>query len=429
MATDLSPAVDDTHAARHAWLAVVLMAIVGTLNYADRFLPAVLAEPIKDDLALSDTAIGVINGFGFLAVYAVLGIFIARIADRGAFGLVISTCLTLWGAMTMLGGAVQSGFQLALTRVGVAVGEAGSTPAAHAYVARNFAPERRAAPLAVITMSIPLASAASLLGGGLLAQSLGWRTAFVVMGAISVVFAPLVLMVLGRRQSMPTAPAESGLHTAKAQDLLRRPTFVIIVVGAACISVAGYSLTTFAPAYLVRTRGMSLGEVGVQYGVASGLTGILGLLVVGRIADRLSARDPRWLLWLVAAMTAAMVPFSVLAFLVDDRLLCVWFISLSYVVGTAYMAPSIAAIQRLARAEQRATASAIFLFFGAIIGSAGPFVTGLISDTLKSDLGAMSLGRALLLVPVMQVAAIACYLWASRRFVREMVGVQTAGIR
>ena len=134
-------------APRRAWAAVILLALVGTLNYADRFLPAVLAEPIKEDLALSDTAIGVINGFGFLVVYAVLGIAIARIADRGAFGLVISSCLALWGAMTMLGGAVQSGFQLALTRVGVAVGEAGSTPAAHAYVARNFPPERRAAPL------------------------------------------------------------------------------------------------------------------------------------------------------------------------------------------------------------------------------------------------------------------------------------------
>ena len=140
--------VEQTHSVRRAWVAVTLLAVVGTLNYADRFLPAVLAEPIKNDLALSDTAIGVINGFWFLAVYAVLGLVIARIADRGAFGLVISTCLTLWGAMTMLGGAVQSAFQLALTRVGVAVGEAGSTPAAHAYVARNFPPERRAAPLA-----------------------------------------------------------------------------------------------------------------------------------------------------------------------------------------------------------------------------------------------------------------------------------------
>ena len=411
------------HSARRAWTAVVLLAIVGTLNYADRFLPAVLAEPIKNDLALSDTAIGVINGFWFLAVYAVLGLVIARIADRGAFGLVISTCLTLWGVMTMLGGVVQSAFQLALTRVGVAVGEAGSTPAAHAYVARNFAPERRAAPLAVITMSIPLASAASLLGGGLLAQTLGWRTAFVVMGSISVVFAPLVLLVLGRRQAMPVAVATPGdkVQAAKAADLLQKPSFLAVVLGAAFISFAGYSLTAFAPAYLMRTREMSLGEVGVQYGLASGLTGILSLLIVGRVADRLSAKDPRWSLWLVAAMTAAMLPFSALAFLVDNRTLCIWFISLSYVVGTAYMAPSIAAIQRLARTEQRATASAIFLFFGAMVGSAGPFLTGVISDALKADLGTMSLGRALLIVPVAQVIAIVCYLVASRSFMREIV--------
>jgi MFS family permease len=134
--------VEQNHPPLRAWTAVVLLAIVGVLNYADRFLPAVLAEPIRVELELSDTAIGVINGFGFLLVYAVLGLFIARIADRGAFGLVVSACLTLWGAMTMLGGAVVSGLALALTRVGVAIGEAGSTPAAHAYVARNFLPER-----------------------------------------------------------------------------------------------------------------------------------------------------------------------------------------------------------------------------------------------------------------------------------------------
>ncbi len=151
-------------------------------------------------------------------MYAVLGIAIARIADRGAFGLVISSCLTLWGAMTMLGGAVQSGFQLALTRVGVAVGEAGSTPAAHAYVARNFPPERRAAPLAVITMAIPLASAASLIGGGLLAESLGWRTAFVVMGLISVLFAPVVIFVLGLRQDMAPEQPRLDERSAKAWD-------------------------------------------------------------------------------------------------------------------------------------------------------------------------------------------------------------------
>ncbi len=415
-----------SHSRRRAWAAVALLAVVSTLNYADRFLPAVLAEPIRHDLSLSDTEIGIINGFGFLLVYAVLGIAIARIADRGAFGLVISACLTLWGAMTMLGGAVQSGFQLVLTRIGVAVGEAGSSPAAHAYVARNFAPERRAAPLAVITLSIPLASAASLVGGGLLAQSLGWRTTFVVMGAISVLFAPLVLLLLGRRQEMPAVVDVAGVaganvQSAKMRDLLTKPSFLTIVVAAAFISFAGYSLTTFAPAFLIRAHQMSLGEVGVQYGIASGVTGIVGLLIVGRLADRLSAKDPRWLLWIAAVMATALVPFSALAFVVGNKLVCVWFLALAYVIGTAHMAPSIAAIQRLVRPEQRATASAIFLFVGSILGSAGPLLTGVISDALSADLGVMSLGRALLIVPVAQVVAIICYLVASKRFLREII--------
>lgn len=411
-----------THSARRAWTAVLLLAVVGTLNYIDRFLPAVLAEPIRVDLALSDTAIGIINGFGFLAVYAVIGIVIARVADRGVFGTVISSCLALWGAMTMLGGAVTSGLQLALTRVGVAVGEAGSTPAAHAYVARNFVPERRAAPLAVITLALPLSSAASLMAGGLLAEAFGWRTTFVLMGAISILFAPLVLVVLGRRQSMPAVDANENAHLRGAWELVRKPSYLALLGAAACIAIAGYSVTTFAPAYLMRVHDMSLGEVGVQYGVAAGVTGIASLLVIGRLADRLSARDPRWLMWLTIVMIAAMLPFSWSAFVVESSLLAVWFIALACIPGVAYMAPSIAAIQRLAHAAQRATASAVFLFVCAMAGSLGPLVTGMISDALKADMGDMSLGRALLVVvPAMQMLAVVFYFLAGRRFVRDVV--------
>lgn len=425
MPTPQDAAARDTqaeHSPSRAWTAVVVLALVGTLNYVDRFLPGVLAEPIKKDLALSDTAIGVINGFGFLIVYAVVGILIARIADRGLFGTVIAGCLTLWGSMTMLGGAVQSGFQLALTRVGVAVGEAGSTPAAHAYVARNFAPDKRSAPLAVTTMAIPLASAASLLGGGLLAESLGWRAAFVVMGAISVLLAPVVLWVVGSRQRLPAPPPREDTAALNWWDLLRKPSFLAMVAGTALVSAAGYSLTTFAPAFLMRDLGMSLGEVGIEYGLATGVLGILGLLIVGRIADRLAARDPRWLLWIVVILIAALLPASALAFIVENRIWCVLLLALAYVIGIAYLAPSIAAIQRLVLPEQRATASAVFLFFNATLGAVGPFVTGLISDSLTSELGPQALGRALLiLVPTMQLVAVGCYALAAQRYRRDIV--------
>ncbi|WP_422743398.1 spinster family MFS transporter [Mycobacterium sp. WMMD1722] len=409
------------HSPARAWTAVVVLAAVGTLNYVDRFLPGVLAEPIKQDLALSDTAIGVINGFGFLVVYAVVGILIARIADRGLFGAVIAGCLALWGSMTMLGGAVQSGLQLALTRVGVAIGEAGSTPAAHAYVARNFVADKRSAPLAVTTMAIPLASAASLLGGGLLAENLGWRAAFVVMGAISILLAPLVLGVVGSRQSLP-APPPRRAAALNWWDLLRKPSFLAMVAGTALVSAAGYSLTTFAPAFLIRTQGMSLGEVGIEYGLATGVLGVLGLLIVGRIADRLAARDPRWLLWIVVILIATLLPASALAFIVEKRIWCVLLLALAYVIGIAYLAPSIAAIQRLVLPEQRATASAIFLFFNATLGAVGPFLTGVISDSLTGELGPQALGRALLLlVPTMQLAAIGCYALAAQRYRRDIV--------
>jgi predicted MFS family arabinose efflux permease len=407
---------------RRAWAAVILLAVVGTLNYIDRFLPAVLAEPIRRDLSLSDTAIGIINGFGFLAVYAVVGLAIARVADRGIFGLVISSCLALWGAMTMVGGVVNSGVQLALTRIGVAIGEAGSTPAAHAYVARNFPPARRAAPLAVITLSIPLAGAASVMAGGLLAEAFGWRTTFILMGAISVLFVPVVLVVLGKRQSMPASdPIQSG-HLRGAWELVRKRSYLGILGAAACIAVAGYSISTFAPAFLMRVHHMSLGQVGVEYGLAAGVTGILGLIIIGQLGDRLSAKDPRWLLRLSMLMITAILPFSALAFVVDSSALAVWFIALSCVSGVAYMAPSVAAIQRLAHAAQRATASAVFLFVCAMAGSAGPLVTGMISDALKADLGNLSLARALLvIVPTLQALSVVFYYLANRSFVREIV--------
>ena len=395
------------------------------LNYVDRFLPSVLAEPIKHDLELSDTAIGVINGFGFLIVYAVLGILVARLADRGAFGAVIAGCVTLWGTATMLGGAVQSGFQLALTRIGVAVGEAGSTPASHAYVARNFSPDRRAAPLAVITFAIPLASGASLIGGGMLAENLGWRTAFVVMGALSVVLAPLVLMVVGVRQSLP-APAPSARIGGNWWALLGKRSFQSVIVGTALISAAGYSLTTFAPAFLMRSHSMSLGEVGLEYGLTTALTGVLGLLIVGRVADRLATSDPRWLLWIVVVTTGLLLPASVLAFTVESRGAGVWLLALSYAIGTSYLAPSIAAAHRLVPPEHRATASAIFLFFNATCGAVGPFVTGLISDALTTELGVEALGRSLLMVvPAAQLLGMGCYLLATRWYRGDIVETAT----
>jgi predicted MFS family arabinose efflux permease len=411
--------VDESNSRR--WIAVFMLMCVGVLNIVDRFLPAVLAQPIKKELLLSDTALGLINGFGFLVVYSVVGIPIARVSDRGRYGIVIGCCVAFWSAMTMLGGAAHAGWQLAMTRMGVALGEAGTTPAAHAFISKHFSPERRAAPLALLTLSVPIASMVGLLGGGMLGQALGWRQTFVIIGIIGFAVAIVATLILGKRRApslSKTPPGSRSTHSVGT--LLVKRSFILILAASACIGVGGYSLTTFGPAFLMRTHHLSLREVGIYYGITSGTVGIVGLLLTGLLAEKLAAREPRGLLWVVASMIALCLPFSVATFFVSNRWFALGFMALANVSGTAYMVPVVAAIQRLTPPELRATASAIMLFCTALIGGAGPLVTGVISDALEPRFGAFALGRALLLVPAIQIVAMLLYAAASKTFRRDM---------
>jgi predicted MFS family arabinose efflux permease len=250
-----------------AWTAVALLTLVGMINMIDRAMPGVMVEPIKHDLQLSDSALGLVNGFGFLLVYSVMGIPIARLADRAAYGLVISGCIALWSAMTLLGSFVHNGWQLAVTRMGVALGEAGNTPAAHAFVARNFAPQSRAAPLSVLALSVPLAVITAIIGGGLIAALYGWRTTFATMGIAGLVIAPLVLWLLGPRQAPAASVRPAAARPlAAGLALLGKRSFAMIMVASAFIGIGGYALATFAVAFLMRSHGMPLAEVSVHYG-------------------------------------------------------------------------------------------------------------------------------------------------------------------
>lgn len=419
------------------WGAVVVLTMVATLNVIDRYLPSVLAEPMKHDLLLSDTALGLINGFGFLVLYAVAGLPIARLSDRGNYGVVIGSCLGLWGLMTMAGGAAQGAWQLAASRMGVAVGEAGSTPAAHAFISRHFSPERRAAPLSVLTMSVPIAGTIALFGGGLMAEWAGWRMTFVVMGLISLAFVPIVLIGLrghGGGGLEGGGPEGAGLDpkvpaSAIGQEgvwwLLSRPSFLLIVLGTACIAIAGYAWMTFAPAFLARQHGLGLGQVGLRYGVASGVVGVVGLIGTGLLADRLAARSPMWSLWVVVLIIAALVPFAFVGLEIGNANLAIVCIAVNYTIGSVYMAPSVTALQRIAPPHLRATASALMLFVTAMLGGIGPLLVGLFSDALQPSLGPAALGRALLVVPAAQTLAALLFM-AAAVFYRRDIGIGQA---
>jgi MFS family permease len=391
------------------WAAVAVLTLVTLFNTVDRLLPTILAEPIKRDLALSDTALGLINGLGFLLVYAVMSIPIARLSDRGRYGLAISACLAAWSAMTALGGLARSGVQLGLTRMGVAVGEAGSIPAAHAFISRHFPPGRRATPLAVLTLSAPLGGVAAALGGGLLGQAIGWRNTLVAMGTCGLALAPVVLLALGLRPAARTNGDRHAASFVSALGLFRKRSFLLLLAGGGSVGVGAYSMVAFSPAFLMRVHGMTLREVGIDYGLTQGVSGVAGLMLLAALADRLSRRDPRWPLWLNALSMAMIAPLAAAAFVVPGRWAAIICLAMSSVGVTAYVAPAIAALHRLAPVQQRATASAILLLMGSVFGGVGPLVTGLISDALAPRLGVFSLARGLLLTAPVALAAAAVF--------------------
>ena len=406
-----------------SWGVIGLLMLIGVINYLDRVLPAILAEPLKRDLSLSDSALGLINGVLFLAVYATFCIPIARMSDRGAYRGVIAGSVAVWSVMTAMGGWVVSGWQFAATRVGVAFGEAGGTPAAHAYISRNIPTRLRATALSVYTLCLPLGAMVGFVVGGYAGEHLGWRMTFVLMGVIGLLLAAAAYAVLVRSgaraiASVAAAPEQSG-PPPPLGPLFRKRSLLAALAGTSFIGMAGYTAMTFTPSFLMRSHGVSLSEAGLLYGVGGGVAAIVLMLAVGLVADRLARRDSRWLLGCVVLLIACALPFSFMSFSTSHLAWAVFGLSLNHGVAIAYAAPVFSALHRLAPLALRARASALVLLSTSILGGMGPVIAGALSDALQPRFGADSLGRALMIVPIAYVGAALCYALALRHFKNE----------
>ena len=172
--------------------ALSVLVVVYTFNFIDRQILSILLQPIKDELGLSDTALGLLTGFAFALFYATLGIPIARYADRGNRRNLIALALAIWSGMTALSGLAQNFWQLLAARIGVGVGEAGCSPPAHSMISDYFPAERRATALGIYSLGIPVGILFGFLAGGWLNEFFGWRVAFFVVGIPGLLLAVLV---------------------------------------------------------------------------------------------------------------------------------------------------------------------------------------------------------------------------------------------
>src|SRR5690606_20322134 len=162
----------------HVRYALYLLLGIYTLNFVDRQIVAVLGEDIKQALNLSDTQLGLLGGLAFALFYTVLGIPIARFAERGNRVAIISGAVAVWSGFTALCGTATSFWQILLYRFGVGVGEAGCAPPAHSLISDYVKPEKRASALALYSMGVPIGTFAGFALGAVIAANFGWRAAF-----------------------------------------------------------------------------------------------------------------------------------------------------------------------------------------------------------------------------------------------------------
>lgn len=418
--------------------ALMVLVLGYTSSHVDRNIMGILMEPIKADLHLSDTQLGFLSGIAFAIFYATLGIPIALVADRGNRRNIIAWAIAIWSGMTAVCGLAGNFWQLALARIGVGVGEAGSSPPSHSMIADMYAPNERASAMAVYSLGVYFGVMVGFLVGGWVAVWYGWRAAFFVVGLPGLLLALLVRFTLveperGGADGMAPEKSDKPLNFQTGRTIVKEGFHHLwhtaaarhVVCGVTITSFVGYGGVMWGPAYLIRTHGMSIGEVSTYLALMVGIVGGLGAYIGGRLTDRLAAKDVRWNTWVVAWAKLAVVPFIVAFYLTDNwpvfhigshgvSILWVLYIPISF-LGAFYLGPSFAMIQTLTPPAKRALASAMMLFILNIIGLGfGPQFVGILSDFFNHtmDMGNQSLRWALFGTSLLNFWAAAHYFLA-----------------
>lgn len=404
-------------------LTLGVLLVVYVFNFLDRQIVTILAEPIARDLSLSDVEIGVMTGLSFALFYSALGLPIARYADRPGTDRVrlIAVAMAVWSAMTALCGFTQNFVQLLLARIGVGVGEAGSTPPSHSLITDSTPPEQRARAFGIYQLGPPIGGLIGMVLGGVLADSIGWRNAFIVIGAPGILLALLVTVLLrdprrrpgtgtvsARAQALGTREAITGILASRAMRLL--------LIVACFASFSTYGILIWTTIFFQRSHGLSPGETGIWFGLVNGIASIAGVWLGGLIGDRHRQSGDQHLLTIPALTLMLSTPLLLAAFVVADWRLSMAIIFPAILLNWIYVAPFYSAVQGLVPPAARAVASALILFLQNLVGlGLGPVILGYFSDVLKPEYGQDSVRYVLFFASGLSLVA-GLLLWAARNY-------------
>ncbi len=391
----------DTKSPSYRAYVMFILVVVYTLNFIDRQIIGILAVPIKADLALTDTQLGLMGGLAFALFYTALGIPIAMLADRSNRTWIMAIALTLWSAMTAVCGTAQNFWQLFVARLGVGVGEAGGVAPAYSLISDYFPPQQRARALSIYSFGIPIGSALGIVFGGIIASKIDWRYAFFAVGIAGVIVAPIFKLTVaeperGQYDSGHIKTSSPALRNI-IRKLMQKPSFWIMSFAAACSSMMGYGLFFWLPSFFVRSYGISLIDASLFYGAILLVGGLSGIWLGGSLADRFGATRRGAYVVIPALAFVATVPFYVVAILSPSLTTTFFAMLIPTALGLVWLGPVLSAIQHIVPPNMRATASAIFLFINNLIGiGLGTVAIGMLSDTLQVRFGDDSLRYAIL---------------------------------
>jgi MFS family permease len=407
--------------------ATVLLAFANLFNTLDRAALGILIEPIKADLALSDTQLGVLTGFAFSLTYALVGIPLARLADTRSRIKLLAACLAVWSAATAVAGFAQNFIQLALTRVVVGIGEAGGAPASVSMIGDYYTQENRSRGMSWYQLGGAAGGTIALGLVGIIADQYGWRVAFFAMGVPGLLLAVVLLATVRepRRGRFQTTTEQFDTDIAWYQaigQVLSRRTMRHIFIAYGVGTFGGAGLGTWFGAFFMRTHAMSLSEVGLLLGGVVGLSTIVGVMLGAVFGPKMVRRDRRWELWWPGAANLIIVPTWMLTLYLDNIYLVVPMMAVTITTTTSFVALVLSSIQSVLPAHLRGMGMAAIMFATNLVGiGAGPLLIGFLSDVLEPTLGDESLRYAMIIsVTILAWAAIHFFV-AAKHLRRELV--------
>lgn len=423
----LSPAVASTRPGNNPTFVLAVLCFVYVLNFLDRQLLSILAKPIQDALQISDGQLGLISGLYFAMFYCFIAIPVGWFADRTSRVGVLSAACAIWSGATVACGMAANYTQLVVARMVVGFGEAGGVPPSYAIITDTYPPGKRAAALGIFNLGPAIGAAAGVAFGAAIAERFGWRIPFIAVGAIGIVTALAVWLTVREPKRGATdvaAPPVSADGKAAfwptVRMFLSHPILMLAALGSGATQFVTYGLGNFAVLFLMREKGMELGDVAIWYALVLliGMGG--GMVVSGRVIDRMVRRSRAGYAIAPALSLVVAMPFYIAFVWAPGWPLALALLTVVMVFNYFYLSASVALVQEEVKPNQRVLAGALLLLIMNFIGlGLGPTWVGFASDWFKAQGDLHGLQTALYTLTPFYLIAIGLFLWLARRLRRE----------